>query len=170
MKVAYIAGPYRADTENGVVRNIRAAENVSIKYWQQGYAVICPHKNTALFGGLAEDAVWLEGDLEILRRCDTIIMMPSWKSSAGATAEYKLAKDLGLEIIFEIADDRAKQIEDLQAERDLYLSVLKEIANDECGLQFWNDGKTCWELCPDDQGEWCWCCIARKALEGKDND
>ena len=59
MKVAFISGPYRGKTESDVVANIRHAEKYALKYWQLGYAVICPHKNTALFGGLAPDEVWL---------------------------------------------------------------------------------------------------------------
>jgi len=66
MKVAYISGPYRAATVHGVVENIRRAERVALKYWQLGYAVICPHTNTALFDGAAPDDVWLAGDLELL--------------------------------------------------------------------------------------------------------
>ena len=66
MKLSYIAGPYRSDTINGIVQNIRNAEKVAIKYWRLGYAVICPHKNTALFDGLLPDHVWLEGDIEII--------------------------------------------------------------------------------------------------------
>lgn len=34
-KLAYIAGPYRADTIHGIVQNIRKAEAVAIKYWKK---------------------------------------------------------------------------------------------------------------------------------------
>jgi len=101
MKVAYIAGPYRGKTESDVVANIRHAEKYAIKYWQMGYAVICPHKNTALFGGLAPDAVWLEGDLELLSRCDVVVMIPGWRGSSGAMAEEAFARRLDREIIYE---------------------------------------------------------------------
>lgn len=99
MKVVYIAGSYRADTEWGLIENIRRAEEAAIMFWQMGWAVICPHKNTAHFGGLCDDEVWLEGDMEILRRCDAIYMCEGWHKSVGATAEYELAKELGLQII-----------------------------------------------------------------------
>ena len=99
MKVAYIAGPYRGKTHYEVEQNIRAAEAVAIKYWQLGYAVICPHKNTAHFDGLAPDEVWLKGDLEILKRCDLIVMVPGWERSSGAIAEKELAEDCGIEVI-----------------------------------------------------------------------
>lgn len=101
MKLAFISGPYRSDTISGVVQNIRNAEAVAIKYWKLGYAVFCPHKNTALFDGLAPDNVWLEGDLEILKRCDVIVMMKTWKESSGAIAEFEFAAKEGIEIIFD---------------------------------------------------------------------
>ena len=101
MKVFYIAGPYRADTPRGIVENIRKAESVALKYWLQGHAVICPHKNTALFDGAAPDHVWLDGDLEILGRCDAIVMMEGWSESKGAIAELAYAKRQGLEVIYD---------------------------------------------------------------------
>ena len=98
MKVAYIAGPYRAKTVAGIVANIRAAEAVAIEYWQKGYAVICPHKNTALFDGLADDSVWLAGMLEILKRCDVLVMTGKWHESSGSLAELDCAIELELKI------------------------------------------------------------------------
>lgn len=98
MKLAFISGPYRAATPSGIVANIRAAEAVAIEYWRKGYAVICPHKNTALFDGLAPDSVWLSGDLEMLSRCDVVVMMSNWKHSPGAINEEHLARQLGLDI------------------------------------------------------------------------
>ena len=99
MKLAYIAGPYRADTPSGIVANIRAAEAVAIEYWKKGYAVICPHKNTALFDGLCPDETWLEGDIEIMKRCDVVVMVPGWEKSAGACEEYRQTVSLGMEVI-----------------------------------------------------------------------
>jgi hypothetical protein len=101
VKIAYIAGPYRADTVHGIVENIRRAEAVAIKYWRLGYAVICPHKNTALFDGLMPDSVWLAGAIELLKRCDVIVMMKGWENSSGSIAERKIALKLGLEVIYE---------------------------------------------------------------------
>jgi len=87
MKVAYVSGRYRAPTLHEVVANIRSAEAVAIALWQMGYAVVTPHLNTALLDGCAPDEVWLEGDLEILKRCDLLVTVPGWEDSKGATAE-----------------------------------------------------------------------------------
>lgn len=101
MKIAYIAGSYRARTKLGVIMNILRARRVAIKYWKIGYAVICPHMNTALFDGHCADSVWLKGDREILTRCDVVVMMENWKKSAGARAEHELAKACNIPVIYD---------------------------------------------------------------------
>lgn len=99
MKVVYIAGPFRGKSAWEVECNIRRAESLALVVWRMGAAVICPHTNTRFFDGAAPDKVWLEGDLEILRRCDAVVMVPGWARSKGATAERKLALELGLPVL-----------------------------------------------------------------------
>lgn len=101
MKVAYIIGPYRAKTVYGMVQNIKRAEKVALKYWEKGYAVICPHKNTGLLDGQVDDEVWLKGDRELIKRSDVIVVMKNWEKSKGSVKEIELAKMLNKEIIYE---------------------------------------------------------------------
>lgn len=101
MKVAFISGPYRGSCEWEVKGNIEAAERVAVKYWRRGYAVICPHKNTAFFGGACDDRVWLEGDMEFLRRSDVVVFLPNYRDSAGVKAEWEEAVRLGKEVLYE---------------------------------------------------------------------
>ena len=101
MKVIYIAGKFRAPTHWGIVQNVRKAEEMALLLWQSGWAVICPHLNTGNFQGACPDEVWMQGDLEILRRCDAICMLSNWRNSSGARQEHELAKKLGLEILYE---------------------------------------------------------------------
>lgn len=101
MKVAYVAGPFRGPTHWSIVQNVRRAELVALKYWRLGYAVICPHANTANFQGAAEDGIWLDGDVEILKRCDVLIAMDTWEKSSGAREEVRIAKELGIDIIYD---------------------------------------------------------------------
>jgi nucleoside 2-deoxyribosyltransferase len=104
VKVAYIAGPFRAQTYWGIVQNVRHAERIALKYWKLGYAVICPHTNTANFDGAIpkeQDSVWLDGDIEIMKRCDVVIAMSTWQKSTGASAEVALALSLGIEVIYD---------------------------------------------------------------------
>ena len=101
MKVAYVSGAYRSDCTNGVWENINKARTAAVKLWNKGYAVICPHTNSIFMDGINTDTTFLEGDLEILKRCDVIYMLKGWRKSQGATAEHDLAKKLKKEIIYE---------------------------------------------------------------------
>jgi len=101
MKIVYIIGPYRAKTIYGIVQNIGRAERVALKYWKKGYAVICPHKNTALLDGYLLDDVWLKGDWEIIKRSDIIVVMKNWRRSEGSKVEVELAKKLKKKIRYE---------------------------------------------------------------------
>jgi hypothetical protein len=100
-KVIYIAGKYRDGTINGVWENIQTARTAARKYWLMGYAVICPHLNTMLMDGEDTDNLFLEGDAELLRRSDAIVMLSGWEESAGAKSEHELATKQGKEIIYE---------------------------------------------------------------------
>ncbi len=101
MKLVYVAGKYRDKTPFRVAANIRLAAEVALRYWQRGYAVICPHMNTAFFDGEAEDSVWLAGDLEMILRCDMVVMLPNWRDSHGAMVEHNVAISERKEIIYE---------------------------------------------------------------------
>lgn len=95
MRVIYIAGKYRDNRGEWFVReNIREAEKAAQIVWQAGGVALCPHKNTAFFGGLpgCPDEVWLKGDLELLRRCDAIWAIENWQDSAGARQEMEFAR------------------------------------------------------------------------------
>jgi hypothetical protein len=88
MKLIYVAGPFRGKSAWDIEQNIRRAETLALEVWRMGAACICPHTNTRFFQNAAPDEVWLEGDLEILRRCDAIVMTPDWRNSTGARAEH----------------------------------------------------------------------------------
>ena len=102
--VGYVAGPYRSETECGVARNIAVAEEAAKALWQAGAAVICPHKNTAWFGGLVPDQSFLAGDIEILRRCDFVFTCGDWQASVGATGEVAVAQELGIPLFHSLVE------------------------------------------------------------------
>lgn len=113
MRVAYVAGPFNAATEEGIKENIQRACDVSVKYWQKGFAVVCPHTNTALrpftkaataetidTTGVSREQT-LAGDIAIMLKCDLIVMMKGWQNSTGATYEHQVATEHGMEIVYE---------------------------------------------------------------------
>ena len=101
LPVVYIAGPYRAETPWRVQANIRAAQEAALTIWKLGAVALCPHSNTGQFEGECPDDVWLVGDLELLRRCDAVLMIGAWRHSQGASAEHQLASELGLPIFYD---------------------------------------------------------------------
>jgi hypothetical protein len=105
MKLLYIAGKFHSDdTNGGTERNISLASKLALECWRKGWAVICPHKNTAGFQHYPDvsDEIWYAGYLEILSRCDAILMMEGWEASVGAIMEYDFVKSHGLlDIYFE---------------------------------------------------------------------
>lgn len=108
MIVIYVVGAYRAPTIRGVVENIRSAESVALSLWQRGFAVVCPHLNSALLDGAVPDGTFLAGDLEILSRCDAVVTVPGWEASVGSVAEVQEAKSLGL-AVFHWEPNRASE-------------------------------------------------------------
>lgn len=90
MKLIYIAAPYRADTASQLQHNIAQAKIIAQYYWLKGYAVICPHLNSANFDGLVEDEQFLNAYKKILLTCDEAVSHPDWKTSEGCIAEVNL--------------------------------------------------------------------------------
>lgn len=100
LKLIYIAGPFRAPDQWKQFQNIRRAETLAFEVWKLGAVAICPHLNTMHFQDALPDKVWLEGDLEIVRRCDAMIMVDGWEDSRGAMKEKTLAHKLGIPVFF----------------------------------------------------------------------
>jgi hypothetical protein len=90
--IIYIAGPYRSKYGKlGIIRNIWKARQVAKELWKMGHTPICPHLNSALLDGIVPDQRFLDGDIEILKRCDAIVLMPGWRKSEGARKEFDIA-------------------------------------------------------------------------------
>jgi len=107
VKVIYIAGCYRDPRGEFYVRmNIREAEQAALFVWKNGGVALCPHKNTSGFGGAfgIQDTTWLEGDLELLRRCDAIWAIPNYVDSQGAQKELEFAWGKGIPCLYSQAD------------------------------------------------------------------
>lgn len=113
MKICYISGPYRGKSKIKlinklqVIRNIIQARKVARKLWKQDYAVVCPHSNSALM----PDNRVMDGYMEILKRCDMIVMIPGWEESAGARFELQGARRWNIKAYW--WDWKAKEIVEL---------------------------------------------------------
>lgn len=107
MKVVYVAGPYRDPSAWEREQNVRRAEALALEVWRTGKAVaICPHTLARFYEGAAPDSVWLEGDMELLRRSDAILMTDDWRRSSGAYAEHKWALQRPMPVLYSLTDLR----------------------------------------------------------------
>ena len=102
IKLAYVAGPYRGRTHNDIAENITAARTVAVRLWGLGYAVICPHLNSAFMSGVAPEDVFLNGGLEMVRRSDLVVLVDGWAGSQGTAREIEEARAYGIPIFSEI--------------------------------------------------------------------
>ena len=102
MKIAYVIGPYRAETIYGIRQNIIVAEQLGAELAQLGFFPYVPHKNTAFFDGLAPDELWLEGNLEIIRRgiADFAVVGYGWEKSSGSRGEIAEIQGMGLPVLY----------------------------------------------------------------------
>jgi hypothetical protein len=101
--LAYIACPYSHPDE--LIKRSRAKKvtATAAHLFNQGIFAFSPITlNTSLIeaGAKAGWDAWLSYDLEILSRCDKLIVLklPGWEHSAGVKAEIAHAKALGIPI------------------------------------------------------------------------
>lgn len=94
----YIAGPFRGESPWDVEENIRAAEKIGLKVAKAGAVPIIPHSMYRYFDGQLTGQFWVDATLELLKRCDGILMTRGWKRSEGSKGEYSWAIQKGLPI------------------------------------------------------------------------
>jgi len=102
--IIYLATPIRPRNGKNVEENVKAAKALALELWKQGYTVICPAANSDLPISLAEKELdvlrWLNGDIEILQRCDAMVVAPDWEKSDGVRGELVCARMYGIPVYF----------------------------------------------------------------------
>lgn len=100
MMVVYIAGPFRAAHAWGIEQNVRRAECVAYQVFAGGHVALCPHTNTRHFDGSLPDQIFIDGTLELMRRCDVVIVLPDFQKSQGTLGEIAEARRLEMPLAF----------------------------------------------------------------------
>jgi len=102
--IIYLAGPMRPKHDQTLEGNLRTAKAVALQLWSEGYAVICPHSNCDLPYAdavrLVPEEVWLKGDIEIISRCDAVVVLPDYQNSDGTMSEIKHALVKGIPVFY----------------------------------------------------------------------
>jgi hypothetical protein len=107
VKAIYLAGPYRAPTAWAIEKNVRLAEEWGLQVAELGLLPVIPHTMFRYYHGQATDQFWLAATLELLSRCDAILMLPGWSSSEGSRGEYALAGQLRMPVFEDFGKLRA---------------------------------------------------------------
>lgn len=104
--IIYVAGPYRADSAWQIEQNIHEAEKYALMLWRAGFTAICPHKNTAHFGGAhgMSDDVWLDGCLVLCLNSHAVLLLPRWLDSEGTKEEKAAAEAAGIPVFHSTSD------------------------------------------------------------------
>lgn len=124
MKIIYIAGAYRSPTAWQTQQNIRDAEATAATVWELGLAALCPHTNSAHMEGVTSEETFLAGTLEMMRRCDAILLVPNWKQSRGTLAEIEEAKRLSKPIFYSFTRFKLWISELKHLEKELHATLI----------------------------------------------
>jgi hypothetical protein len=100
MKLVYVAGKYSDKTLHDTFDNVRTAEKVARDLWKEKIPCICPHKNAEMFDDIASWKTFMDGSIEILKRCDALLAVSNWKNSKGAKLEIKYAQKNNIPVFF----------------------------------------------------------------------
>ena len=102
-KLVYVAGPYSAPTRFETESNVHRAEALGVQVARAGAYPVIPHSNTRpYFEDLQGHDFWLAGTMQLMRRCDAVILLENWHQSSGAKAEVDEASAIGLPVFTNI--------------------------------------------------------------------
>ncbi len=107
--IIYIAGSYRSKSINQIYENIQLARKAAIELAKNDIFFLCPHLNSGFMDGANSDEYFLSLGLELLTRCDYLLLIGDWRKSDGSCMEREMALNLGIPV-FEDIKKLAKEI------------------------------------------------------------
>lgn len=97
--VVYVAGRFRSADGWKINENVFAAEKAGREVAALGAMPLVPHSIGAHMAGTEDDTFWLTGTLELMRRCDLVLVLPGYQESQGAMGEIAEAQRIGMPVI-----------------------------------------------------------------------
>lgn len=104
MKVIYITGPFGGGSAWRVEQNIRRAEALALQVWLMGAVAMCPHSMNRFFQAECSDEVWHEGTMELMKRCDAVLVVPNWEKSEGTRKKIFAAQSLDMPVFYHLVE------------------------------------------------------------------
>lgn len=103
--LVYVAGPYSAPTSEEIEENCRLARNCGRCIAAiTGVFPLVPHQLGIGIEEIGDYKYWIAATLEVMRRCDAVFAMSTYKSSKGARGEIVEATLIGLPVFFAVAE------------------------------------------------------------------
>ncbi len=102
MTLIYLAGALRGENKDA---NMKAAQFWAEQLWRRGFAVYSPHMNSGWLDTPETDPHVLEANIQLMKMCDIMVIMPFYEESKGTLAEIKVYREIG-KPIFYINDNR----------------------------------------------------------------
>lgn len=128
--VVYVAGRFRSADGWKINENVFAAEKAGRAVAALGAMPLIPHSIGAHMAGTEDDSFWLTGTLELMRRCDVVLVLPGYQESQGTQGEIAEAQRIGLPVI--MPQNGAPGWDELRsslvAESDKPVALMAEIA------------------------------------------
>lgn len=102
MRLVYLAGPYSAIIERTM--NLRLAFEAGAAVCDLGVPdlfPVSPTRSTAHLDAHGTPEYFYAGTLELMRRCDAVMVFGDWRQSKGAVAEVEEAQRLGIPVFLD---------------------------------------------------------------------
>ncbi len=101
--MGYLSAPISAPDALTRTRHHLIALGESAQLWEAGVLHYCPHRNSPQVGTTDQGyEAWMAMDIEVLRRCDYILMTGLWRESQGCRRELALAMHLNLPVVYTV--------------------------------------------------------------------
>ena len=93
-KSIYISGPITGRHLDDAKKHFNSVHKFLEKDWDVYNPILNPERNTW--------AEYMRDAIAQLVKCDYVIMLNGWCASKGACLEYTIAKQIGIEVVYEI--------------------------------------------------------------------
>lgn len=97
MKMIYLSHPYTGSEEENRAKARRIAARLTKEYPDTLFMNPLDAMQHTVAAGLGYEET-LAQCVELLRRCNSVILLDGWRESVGCRKEYRTARDIGMRI------------------------------------------------------------------------